>query len=260
MPAQTMDTMEAATGTSASELYNENLEVTTEEAENGQASSSNSQNLGNEQTILTVLKVAEGAMLILIVIGILGAAVYLYQYKNGNDELKDVNKADEADEVENKCSVDNAKEKDKLLNALKGNGIVEIKDAEYVANRMSRLLAHEGKEFQPDKQTQVVRSYLLYFTKFSTICEISLDKDDSEIDELTKAKRSEYIQVMTVADLIDFNNKDKLSESLMKYLDAIDSKDSLDELINKKADIQSLAEYNTEQETNQGSEETNDEH
>lgn len=206
---QTVDTMEVATGNSAEDIYNENVA-------NGQgAVNSNNDNevLENMDTehdqLFIFFKIAEGLVLLVIVIGVVAQAVYIMPHSKQTIKTDDENLL---------------LEQKKLENYLVNNGVIKFDDAGMVATRLTSHQFSDNKQIDKADYSDVVKYSMIYFTKYNVINNIT---DELNLSELEKLKRLEYMSLMTYAEIAKEPDREDLSLKVLEKLKEIKDMESL---------------------------------
>lgn len=206
---QTVDTMEVATGNSAEDIYNENVA-------NGQgAVNSNNDNevLENMDTehdqLFIFFKIAEGLVLLVIVIGVVAQAVYIMPHSKQTIKTDDENLL---------------LEQKKLENYLVNNGVIKFDDAGMMATRLTSHQFSDNKQIDKADYSDVVKYSMIYFTKYNVINNIT---DELNLSELEKLKRLEYMSLMTYAEIAKEPDREDLSLKVLEKLKEIKDMESL---------------------------------
>lgn len=206
---QTVDTMEVATGNSAEDIYNENVA-------NGQgAVNSNNDNevLENMDTehdqLFIFFKIAEGLVLLVIVIGVVAQAIYIMPHSKQTIKTDDENLL---------------LEQKKLENYLVNNGVVKFDDAGMMATRLTSHQFSDNKQIDQADYTDVVKYSMIYFTKYNVINNIT---DELNLSELEKLKRLEYMSLMTYAEITKEPDREALNLKVLEKLKEIKDMESL---------------------------------
>lgn len=206
---QTVDTMEVATGNSAEDIYNENVA-------NGQgAVNSNNDNevLENMDTehdqLFIFFKIAEGLVLLVIVIGVVAQAVYIMPHSKQTIKTDDENLL---------------LEQKKLENYLVNNGVIKFDDAGMMATRLTSHQFSDDKQIDKADYSDVVKYSMIYFTKYNVINNIT---DELNLSELEKLKRLEYMSLMTYAEIAKEPDREDLSLKVLEKLKEIKDMESL---------------------------------
>lgn len=206
---QTVDTMEVATGNSAEDIYNENVA-------NGQgAVNSNNDNevLENMDTehdqLFIFFKIAEGLVLLVIVIGVVAQAVYIMPHSKQTIKTDDENLL---------------LEQKKLENYLVSNGVIKFDDAGMMATRLTSHQFSDNKQIDKADYTDVVKYSMIYFTKYNVINNIT---DELNLSELEKLKRLEYMSLMTYAEIAKEPDREDLNLKILEKLKEIKDMESL---------------------------------
>lgn len=211
---QTVDTMEVATGNSAEDIYNENVA-------NGQgAVNSNNDNevLENMDTehdqMFIFFKIAEGLVLLVIVIGVVAQAVYIMPHSKQTIKTDDENLL---------------LEQKKLENYLVNNGVIKFDDAGMMATRLTNHQFNDNKQIDKADYSDVVKYSMIYFTKYNVINNIT---DELNLSELEKLKRLEYMSLMTYAEITKEPDREALNLKVLEKLKEIKDMESLYEFKN----------------------------
>ena len=206
---QTVDTMEVATGNSAEDIYNENVA-------NGQgAVNSNNDNevLENMDTehdqLFIFFKIAEGLVLLVIVIGVVAQAIYIMPHNKQTIKTDDENLL---------------LEQKKLENYLVNNGVIKFDDAGMMATRLTSHQFSDNKQIDKADYSDVVKYSMIYFTKYNVINNIT---DELNLSELEKLKRLEYMSLMTYAEIAKEPDREDLSLKVLEKLKEIKDMESL---------------------------------
>ena len=209
MTMQTVDTMEVATGNSAEDIYNENVA-------NGQgAVNSNNDNevLENMDTehdqLFIFFKIAEGLVLLVIVIGVVAQAVYIMPHSKQTIKTDDENLL---------------LEQKKLENYLVNNGVIKFDDAGMMATRLTSHQFSDNKQIDKADYSDVVKYSMIYFTKYNVINNIT---DELNLSELEKLKRLEYMSLMTYAEIAKEPDREDLNLKVLEKLKEIKDMESL---------------------------------
>ena len=209
MTMQTVDTMEVATGNSAEDIYNENVA-------NGQgAVNSNNDNevLENMDTehdqLFIFFKIAEGLVLLVIVIGVVAQAIYIMPHSKQTIKTDDENLL---------------LEQKKLENYLVNNGVIKFDDAGMMATRLTSHQFSDNKQIDKADYSDVVKYSMIYFTKYNVINNIT---DELNLSELEKLKRLEYISLMTYAEIAKEPDREDLNLKILEKLKEIKDMESL---------------------------------
>ena len=209
MTMQTVDTMEVATGNSAEDIYNENVA-------NGQgAVNSNNDNevLENMDTehdqLFIFFKIAEGLVLLVIVIGVVAQAVYIMPHSKQTIKTDDENLL---------------LEQKKLENYLVSNGVIKFDDAGMMATRLTSHQFSDNKQIDKADYSDVVKYSMIYFTKYNVINNIT---DELNLSELEKLKRLEYMSLMTYAEIAKEPDREDLNLKILEKLKEIKDMESL---------------------------------
>lgn len=206
---QTVDTMEVATGNSAEDIYNENVA-------NGQgAVNSNNDNevLENMDTehdqLFIFFKIAEGLVLLVIVIGVVAQAVYIMPHSKQTIKTDDENLL---------------LEQKKLENYLVNNGVIKFDDAGMMATRLTSHQFSDNKQIDKADYNDVVKYSMVYFTKYNVVNNIT---DELNLSELEKLKRLEYMSLMTYAEIAKESDREDLNLKVLEKLKEIKDMESL---------------------------------
>ena len=209
MTMQTVDTMEVATGNSAEDIYNENVA-------NGQgAVNSNNDNevLENMDTehdqLFIFFKIAEGLVLLVIVIGVVVQAVYIMPHSKQTIKTDDENLL---------------LEQKKLENYLVNNGVIKFDDAGMMATRLTSHQFSDNKQIDKADYNDVVKYSMIYFTKYNVVNNIT---DELNLSELEKLKRLEYMSLMTYAEIAKEPDREDLNLKVLEKLKEIKDMESL---------------------------------
>ena len=209
MTMQTVDTMEVATGNSAEDIYNENVA-------NGQgAVNSNNDNevLENMDTehdqLFIFFKIAEGLVLLVIVIGVVAQAVYIMPHSKQTIKTDDENLL---------------LEQKKLENYLVNNGVIKFDDAGMMATRLTSHQFSDNKQIDKADYSDVVKYSMIYFTKYNVVNNIT---DELNLSELEKLKRLEYMSLMTYAEIAKEPDREALNLKVLEKLKEIKDMESL---------------------------------
>lgn len=209
MTMQTVDTMEVATGNSAEDIYNENI------ANGQQDVNSNNDNevLENMDTehdqLFIFFKIAEGLVLLVIVIGVVAQAVYIMPHSKQTIKTDDENLL---------------LEQKKLENYLVNNGVIKFDDAGMMATRLTSHQFSDNKQIDQADYTDVVKYSMIYFTKYNVINNIT---DELNLSELEKLKRLEYMSLMTYAEIAKEPDREDLNLKVLEKLKEIKDMESL---------------------------------
>lgn len=206
---QTVDTMEVATGNSAEDIYNENV-ANGQEAVNSDNNNEVLENMDTEHDQLFIFfKIAEGLVLLVIVIGVVAQAVYIMPHS------KQTIKTD----GENLLL-----EQKKLENYLVNNGVIKFDDAGMMATRLTSHQFSDDKQIDKADYSDVVKYSMIYFTKYNVINDI---KDELNLSELEKLKRLEYMSLMTYAEITKEPDREALNLKVLEKLKEIKDMESL---------------------------------
>lgn len=206
---QTVDTMEVATGNSAEDIYNENV------ADGQGAVNSNNDNevLENMDTehdqLFIFFKIAEGLVLLVIVIGVVAQAVYIMPHSKQTIKTDDENLL---------------LEQKKLENYLVNNGVIKFDDAGMMATRLTSHQFSDDKQIDKADYSDVVKYSMIYFTKYNVINNIT---DELNLSELEKLKRLEYMSLMTYAEIAKEPDREDLSLKVLEKLKETKDMESL---------------------------------
>ena len=212
MTMQTVDTMEVATGNSAEDIYNENVA-------NGQGAV-NSDNDNNDNKVLENMdtehdqlfiffKIAEGLVLLVIVIGVVAQAVYIMPHSKQTIKTDDENLL---------------LEQKKLENYLVNNGVIKFDDAGMMATRLTSHQFSDNKQIDKADYSDVVKYSMIYFTKYNVVNNIT---DELNLSELEKLKRLEYMSLMTYAEIAKEPDREALNLKVLEKLKEIKDMESL---------------------------------
>lgn len=212
MTLQTVDTMEVATGNSAEDIYNENVA-------NGQGDV-NSNNDNNDNKVLENMdtehdqlfiffKIAEGLVLLVIVIGVVAQAVYIMPHSKQTIKTDDENLL---------------LEQKKLENYLVNNGVIKFDDAGMMATRLTSHQFSDNKQIDKADYSDVVKYSMIYFTKYNVVNNIT---DELNLSELEKLKRLEYMSLMTYAEIAKEPDREALNLKVLEKLKEIKDMESL---------------------------------
>lgn len=206
---QTVDTMEVATGNSAEDIYNENVA-------NGQwAVNSNNDNevledMDTEHDQLFIFfKIAEGLVLLVIVIGVVAQAIYIMPHSKQTIKTDDENLL---------------LEQKKLENYLVNNGVIKFDDAGMMATRLTSHQFSDNKQIDKADYSDVVKYSMIYFTKYNVVNNIT---DELNLSELEKLKRLEYMSLMTYAEIAKEPDREALNLKVLEKLKEIKDMESL---------------------------------
>lgn len=201
---QTVDTMEVVTGNSAEDIYNENI-----------ANSHNNENevlesMDTEHDQLFIFfKIAEGLVLLVIVIGVVAQAIYIMPHSKQTIKTDDENLL---------------LEQKKLENYLVNNGVIKFDDAGMMATRLTSHQFSDNKQIDKADYSGVVKYSMIYFTKYNVINNIT---DELNLSELEKLKRLEYMSLMTYAEITKEPDREDLNLRLLEKLKEIKDIESL---------------------------------
>lgn len=206
---QTVDTMEVATGNSAEDIYNENVANG-----RGDVNSNNDnevlENMDTEHDQLFIFfKIAEGLVLLVIVIGVVAQAVYIMPHSKQTIKTDDENLL---------------LEQKKLENYLVNNGVIKFDDAGMMATRLTSHQFSDNKQIDKADYSDVVKYSMIYFTKYNVINNIT---DELNLSELEKLKRLEYMSLMTYAEIAKEPDREDLSLKVLEKLKEIKYMESL---------------------------------
>lgn len=209
MTMQTVDTMEVATGNSAEDIYNENVA-------NGQGavdSNNDKEVLENMDTehdrMFIFFKIAEGLVLLVIVIGVVAQAIYIMPHSKQTIKTDDENLL---------------LEQKKLENYLVNNGVIKFDDAGMMATRLTSHQFSDNKLIDKADYSDVVKYSMIYFTKYNVINNIT---DELNLSELEKLKRLEYMSLMTYAEIAKEPDREDLNLKVLEKLKEIKDMESL---------------------------------
>lgn len=209
MTMQTVDTMEVATGNSAEDIYNENV-VNGQGAVNSNNNNEVLENMDTEHDQLFIFfKIAEGLVLLVIVIGVVVQAVYIMPHSKQTIKTDDENLL---------------LEQKKLENYLVNNGIIKFDDAGMMATRLTSHQFSDNKQIDKADYTDVVKYSMIYFTKYNVINNIT---DELNLSELEKLKRLEYMSLMTYAEIAKEPDREDLNLKVLEKLKEIKDMESL---------------------------------
>ena len=206
---QTVDTMEVATGNSAEDIYNENV-VNGQGAVNSNNDNEVLENMDTEHDQLFIFfKIAEGLVLLVIVIGVVAQAVYIMPHSKQTIKTDDENLL---------------LEQKKLENYLVNNGVIKFDDAGMMATRLTSHQFSDNKQIDKADYSDVVKYSMIYFTKYNVINNIT---DELNLSELEKLKRLEYMSLMTYAEIAKEPDREDLSLKVLEKLKEIKDMESL---------------------------------
>ena len=209
MTMQTVDTMEVATGNSAEDIYNENV-ANGQGAVNSDNDNEVLENMDTEHDQLFIFfKIAEGLVLLVIVIGVVAQAVYIMPHSKQTIKTDDENLL---------------LEQKKLENYLVNNGVIKFDDAGMVATRLTSHQFSDNKQIDKADYTDVVKYSMIYFTKYNVINNIT---DELNLSELEKLKRLEYMSLMTYAEIAEEPDREDLNLKVLEKLKEIKDMESL---------------------------------
>ena len=206
---QTVDTMEVATGNSAEDIYNENV-ANGQEAVNSNNDNEVLENMDTEHDQLFIFfKIAEGLVLLVIVIGVVAQAIYIMPHSKQTIKTDDENLL---------------LEQKKLENYLVNNGVIKFDDAGMMATRLTSHQFSDNKQIDQADYTDVVKYSMIYFTKYNVINNIT---DELNLSELEKLKRLEYMSLMTYAEIAKEPDREDLNLKVLEKLKEIKDMESL---------------------------------
>ena len=209
MTMQTVDTMEVATGNSAEDIYNENV-ANGQGAVNSNNDSKVLENMDAEHDQMFIFfKIAEGLVLLVIVIGVVAQAVYIMPHSKQTIKTDDENLL---------------LEQKKLENYLVNNGVIKFDDAGMMATRLTSHQFSDNKQIDKADYSDVVKYSMIYFTKYNVINNIT---DELNLSELEKLKRLEYMSLMTYAEIAKEPDREVLSLKVLEKLKEIKDMESL---------------------------------
>lgn len=209
MTMQTVDTMEVATGNSAEDIYNENV-ANGQGAVNSDNDNEVLENMDTEHDQLFIFfKIAEGLVLLVIVIGVVAQAVYIMPHSKQTIKTDDENLL---------------LEQKKLENYLVNNGVIKFDDAGMMATRLTSHQFSDNKQIDKADYSDVVKYSMIYFTKYNVINNIT---DELNLSELEKLKRLEYMSLMTYAEIAKEPDREDLSLKVLEKLKEIKDMESL---------------------------------
>ena len=206
---QTVDTMEVATGNSAEDIYNENV-ANGQVAVNSDNDNEVLENMDTEHDQLFIFfKIAEGLVLLVIVIGVVAQAIYIMPHSKQTIKTDDENLL---------------LEQKKLENYLVNNGVIKFDDAGMMATRLTSHQFSDNKQIDKADYTDVVKYSMIYFTKYNVINNIT---DELNLSELEKLKRLEYMSLMTYAEITKEPDREALNLKVLEKLKEIKDMESL---------------------------------
>lgn len=206
---QTVDTMEVATGNSAKDIYNENV-ANGQGAVNSDNDNEVLENMDTEHDQLFIFfKIAEGLVLLVIVIGVVAQAVYIMPHSKQTIKTDDENLL---------------LEQKKLENYLVNNGVIKFDDAGMMATRLTSHQFSDNKQIDKADYTDVVKYSMIYFTKYNVINNIT---DELNLSELEKLKRLEYMSLMTYTEIAKEPDREALNLKVLEKLKEIKDMESL---------------------------------
>lgn len=209
MTMQTVDTMEVATGNSAEDIYNENV-ANGQGAVNSNNDNEVLENMDTEHDQLFILfKIAEGLVLLVIVIGVVAQAVYIMPHSKQTIKTDDENLL---------------LEQKKLENYLVNNGVIKFDDAGMMATRLTSHQFSDAKQIDKADYSDVVKYSMIYFTKYNVANNIT---DELNLSELEKLKRLEYMCLMTYAEIAKEPDREALNLKVLEKLKEIKDMESL---------------------------------
>lgn len=211
---QTVDTMEVATGNSAEDIYNENV-ANGQGAVNSDNDNEVLENMDTEHDQLFIFfKIAEGLVLLVIVIGVVAQAIYIIPHSKQTIKTDDENLL---------------LEQKKLENYLVNNGVIKFDDAGMMATRLTSHQFSDNKQIDKADYSDVVKYSMIYFTKYNVINNIT---DELNLSELEKLKRLEYMSLMTYAEITKEPDREALNLKVLEKLKEIKDMESLYEFKN----------------------------
>lgn len=214
MTMQTVDTMEVATGNSAEDIYNENV-ANGQGAVNSDNDNEVLENMDTEHDQLFIFfKIAEGLVLLVIVIGVVAQAIYIIPHSKQTIKTDDENLL---------------LEQKKLENYLVNNGVIKFDDAGMMATRLTSHQFSDNKQIDKADYSDVVKYSMIYFTKYNVINNIT---DELNLSELEKLKRLEYMSLMTYAEITKEPDREALNLKVLEKLKEIKDMESLYEFKN----------------------------
>lgn len=200
---QTVDTMEVATGNSAEDIYNENV-ANGQGAVNSDNDNEVLENMDTEHDQLFIFfKIAEGLVLLVIVIGVVAQAVYIMPHSKQTIKTDDENLL---------------LEQKKLENYLVNNGVIKFDDAGMMATRLTSHQFSDNKQVDKADYSDVVKYGMIYFTKYNVVNNIT---DELNLSELEKLKRLEYMSLMTYAEIAKEPDREALNLKILEKLKEI---------------------------------------
>lgn len=206
---QTVDTMEVATGNSAEDIYNENV-ANSQGAVNSNNNNEVLENMDTEHDQLFIFfKVAEGLVLLVIVIGVVAQAVYIMPHSKQTIKTDDENLL---------------LEQKKLENYLVNNGVIKFDNAGMMATRLTSHQFSDNKQIDKADYSDVVKYSMIYFTKYNVVNNIT---DELNLSELEKLKRLEYMSLMTYAEIAKEPDREDLNLKILEKLKEIKDMESL---------------------------------
>ena len=206
---QTVDTMEVATGNSAEDIYNENV-ANGQGAVNSDNDNEVLENMDTEHDQLFIFfKIAEGLVLLVIVIGVVAQAIYIMPHSKQTIKTDDENLL---------------LEQKKLENYLVNNGVIKFDDAGMMATRLTSHQFSDNKQIDKADYTDVVKYSMIYFTKYNVVNNIA---DELNLSELEKLKRLEYMCLMTYAEIAKEPDREDLNLKILEKLKEIKDMESL---------------------------------
>ena len=209
MTMQTVDTMEVATGNSAEDIYNENV-ANGQGAVNSYNDNEVLENMDTEHDQLFIFfKIAEGLVLLVIVIGVVAQAVYIMPHSKQTIKTDDENLL---------------LEQKKLENYLVNNGVIKFDDAGMMATRLTSHQFSDNKQIDKADYNDVVKYSMIYFTKYNVVNNIT---DELNLSELEKLKRLEYMSLMTYAEIAKEPDREALNLKVLEKLKEIKDMESL---------------------------------
>ena len=209
MTMQTVDTMEVATGNSAEDIYNENV-ANGQGAVNSYNDNEVLENMDTEHDQLFIFfKIAEGLVLLVIVIGVVAQAVYIMPHSKQTIKTDDENLL---------------LEQKKLENYLVNNGVIKFDDAGMMATRLTSHQFSDNKQIDKADYNDVVKYSMIYFTKYNVVNNIT---DELNLSELEKLKRLEYMSLMTYAEIAKEPDREDLNLKVLEKLKEIKDMESL---------------------------------
>ena len=209
MTMQTVDTMEVATGNSAEDIYNENV-ANGQGAVNSYNDNEVLENMDTEHDQLFIFfKIAEGLVLLVIVIGVVAQAVYIMPHSKQTIKTDDENLL---------------LEQKKLENYLVNNGVIKFDDAGMMATRLTSHQFSDNKQIDKADYSDVVKYSMIYFTKYNVVNNIT---DELNLSELEKLKRLEYMSLMTYAEIAKEPDREALNLKVLEKLKEIKDMESL---------------------------------